>query len=81
MASSLVKVLRQGQRASGLLEQAGKTLAVQKSDLHTSQPAQGTLTIPERLQGIPEAAVSRQKIGQMIYLHMLFSGPRILRDG
>ena len=65
MASSLVKVLRQGQRASGLLEQAGKTLAVQKSDLHTSQPAQGSLTIPERLQGIPEAAVS-QLIGQLL---------------
>ena len=80
MASSLVKVLRQGQRASGLLEQAGKTLAVQKSDLHTSQPAQGSLTIPERLQGIPEAAVS-QLIGQVVTLNLLFSGPRLLRDG
>ena len=58
MASSLVKVLRQGQRAGGLLEQAGRSLAVQpnSSELHTSTPAQGVLTMPERLQGIPEAA-------------------------
>ena len=56
MASSLVKVLRQGQRAGGLLEQAGRALAVQQGDLHTSTPAQGVLTIPERLQGIPDAA-------------------------
>jgi hypothetical protein len=58
MASCLVKVLRQGQRAGGLLEQAGRTLAVQQGDLHTSLPAAGVLTIPERLQGIPDAAVS-----------------------
>ena len=77
MASSLVKVLRQGQRASGLLEQAGKTLAVQKSDLHTSQPAQGSLTIPERLQGIPEAAVS-QLNGKIVTFNLLFSGPWLL---
>ena len=78
MASSLVKVLRQGQRASGLLEQAGKTLAVQKNDLHTSQPAQGSLTIPERLQGIPEAAVSQLKIAKLMFFNLIFSGPRLL---
>ena len=81
MASSLVKVLRQGQRASGLLEQAGKTLAVQKSDLHTSQPAQGSLTIPERLQGIPEAAVSQLIVTfnlLIVTFNLLFSGPRLL---
>merc|ERR1712110_944573 len=35
---------------------AGRTLAVQQpADLHGSSPVQGSLTIPERLQGIPEA--------------------------
>ena len=56
MASCLVKVLRQGQRASSLLEQAGRTLAVQQpADLHTSTPSAGSLAIPERLVHIPEA--------------------------
>ena len=56
MASCLVKVLRQGQRAGNLLEQAGRTLAVQQpADIHTSSPAAGSLTIPERLVHIPEA--------------------------
>ena len=56
MASCLVKVLRQGQRAGNLLEQAGRTLAVQQpADLHTSTPNAGSLTIPERLVPIPEA--------------------------
>ena len=56
MASCLVKVLRQGQRAGNLLEQAGRTLAVQQpADLHTSTHNAGSLTIPERLVAIPEA--------------------------
>jgi len=56
MASSLLKVLGNGRRATSLLvEQAAKTTSVQHSDLHTSAPVAGTLTIPERLQGIPEA--------------------------
>ena len=56
MASCLVKVLRQGQRASSLLEQAGRTLSVQQpADLHTSTPSAGSLAIPERLVHIPEA--------------------------
>lgn len=55
MASSLLKVLGSGRRASGvLLEQAQRTLSV-KNELHTSAPVAGTLTIPERLQHIPEA--------------------------
>jgi len=56
MASSLLKVLGNGRRATSLLvEQAAKTTSVQHSDLHTSAPVAGTLTIPERLQNIPEA--------------------------
>jgi len=56
MASSLVKVLRGGQRASSLLEKSsvGAVSSAQR-DLHTSHPAQGTLTMPERLVAIPEA--------------------------
>jgi len=57
MASSLVKALRSGQRAGGLLEQASKTLvSTQQKELHTSKPVQGVLTMPDRLQHIPEAA-------------------------
>jgi len=57
MASSLVKVLRGGQRASNLLEKSsvGAVSSAQR-DLHSSQPVQGTLTMPERLVHIPEAA-------------------------
>jgi len=56
MASSIVKVLRGGQRASSLLEKSnvGAVSSAQR-DLHTSQPVQGTLTMPERLVHIPEA--------------------------
>eukprot|EP00088_Acartia_fossae_P007404 TRINITY_DN1347_c0_g1_i10.p1 TRINITY_DN1347_c0_g1~~TRINITY_DN1347_c0_g1_i10.p1 ORF type:complete len:556 (-),score=215.18 TRINITY_DN1347_c0_g1_i10:658-2325(-) len=56
MASSLLKVLGNGRRATTLLlEQAQKTAAVQQNDLHTSAPVAGTLTIPDRLTHIPEA--------------------------
>jgi len=56
MASSLLKVLGNGRRATSLLvEQAAKTTSVQHSDLHTSAPVAGTLTIPDRLKHIPEA--------------------------
>jgi len=56
MASSLLKVLGNGRRATNLLlEQASKTAAVQQNDLHTSVPVAGTLTIPDRLVHIPEA--------------------------
>jgi len=56
MASSIVKVLRGGQRASTLLEKSsiGAVSSAQR-DLHTSQQVQGTLTMPERLVHIPEA--------------------------
>jgi len=58
MASTLVKALRTGQRAGSLLEQAGKAVSVSplQGDLHTSSPVQGVLTMPERLEHIPEAA-------------------------
>jgi len=58
MASTLVKTFRAGQRAGGLLEQAAKAVAVapQHADLHTSNPVQGVLTMPDRLVHIPEAA-------------------------
>jgi len=52
--ASLVKVLRGGQRARSLLDQAAKTVVAGK-DLHTSGVVQGTLTMPERLVDIPEA--------------------------
>jgi len=56
MASSLLKVLGGGRRASGvLLEQLQRSAVSQQHELHTSTPAQGILTIPERLQHIPEA--------------------------
>jgi len=57
MASSLLKVLGSGRRASSaLLEQAAQRTAVaQQNELHTSGALQGTLTIPDRLQHIPEA--------------------------
>jgi len=52
--ASLVKILRGGQRARSLLDQAAKTVVAGK-DLHTSGVVQGTLTMPERLVEIPEA--------------------------
>ena len=55
MACSLMKLARVSQRAGVLLEGAGKALAVSPQPLHTSSPAQGVLTMPERLQHIPEA--------------------------
>jgi len=56
MASCLLKVLGSGRRASGaLLEQAQRAAVAQQNELHTSSPVQGSLTIPERLQHIPEA--------------------------
>jgi len=54
MASSLVKILRGGQKTRCLLDQAAKTVVGGK-DLHTSGVVQGTLTMPERLVEIPEA--------------------------
>jgi len=56
MACSLMKVLRLGQRTanSNLLEQGAKAL-VGSSNISTSTPVNGTRTIPERLQHIPEA--------------------------
>jgi len=58
MASTLVKALRVGQRGGVLLEQASKAVCVapHHGDLHTSSPVQGVLTMPERLQHIPDAA-------------------------
>ena len=77
MASSLVKVLRGGQRASSLLEKSsvGAVSSAQR-DLHTSQPVQGTLTMPERLVAIPEAEVSVSEIMRS-HLTILFLESRL----
>jgi len=48
-----VKAIRAGQKSSSLLEQVGRSASV---SLHTSSPVQGVLTMPDRLQHIPEAA-------------------------
>merc|ERR1711887_11563 len=55
---TLVKALRVGQRGGVLLEKASKAVCVapHHGDLHTSSPVQGVLTMPERLQHIPDAA-------------------------
>jgi len=53
MSSILVKAIRAGQKSSSLLEQVGRSASV---SLHTSSPVQGVLTMPDRLQHIPEAA-------------------------
>jgi len=57
MASSLLKVLGGGRRASlNLLEQATKAAAVPlQNEFHSSAVRDGSLQIPERLQHIPEA--------------------------
>ena len=53
-----MKLVRGGQRTGVLLEQTAKTLVGrQQKDLHTSEPVQGSLTMPERLVEIPEAQV------------------------
>ena len=74
MASSLVKALRTGQRAGGLLEQASKAVAVapQHADLHTSHPVQGVLTMPDRLTHIPEAAVRKRCKLKLLRFHFTF---------
>ena len=61
MASGLVKLARGWQRAGGLVEQStrmGGLVAQQHRDIHTSNPAQGSLMMPERLVHIPEAEVT-----------------------
>ena len=55
MASSLLsRCLRQGQ---GLLR-ASESLPPLQQQLHTSNNVQGSLSMPERLENIPQAAVS-----------------------
>ena len=62
MSSLVTRLLPQGKllqkSAVGLNSVLQKTAS---NDLSTSGPAQGSLSIPERLQGIPEAQV-RTKI-------------------
>jgi len=53
MSGILVKAIRAGQKSSSLLEQVGRSASV---SLHTSSPVQGVLTMPDRLQHIPDAA-------------------------
>ena len=56
MSSLVTRLLPQGKllqkSAAGLNSVLQKTAS---NDLSTSSPVQGSLTIPERLQGIPEA--------------------------
>ena len=58
MSSLVTRLLPQGKllqkSAVGINSVLQKTAS---NDLSTSGPAQGSLTIPERLQGIPEAQV------------------------
>ena len=58
MSSLVTRLLPQGKllqkSAVGLNSVLQKTAS---NDLSTSSPVQGSLTIPERLQGIPEAQV------------------------
>jgi len=54
MACSLMKLARAGGKVSGLLENAAKQGTVAAS-LHTSSTREGSLTMPERLQHIPDA--------------------------
>jgi len=59
MASCLVKALRAGHHAGVLVEQASRAVALlpaHHAKIHTTRPDQGVLTMPERLQHIPEAA-------------------------
>jgi len=59
MASSLLKVLGAGRRASGALLETAQRSAVAagqaEAQFHSSGPVQGSLQIPERLVHIPEA--------------------------
>jgi len=52
-----MKALKTGQRVLGALEQQGPLAlaTTHHHHLHTSRPAHGTLTIPERLQHVPGA--------------------------
>jgi len=57
MAASLMKTLRTSQRMLTAMEQAPKALATsQQHGLHISRPTQGSLSIPERLEHVPDAA-------------------------
>jgi len=56
MASSLLKVLGAGRKASGaLLEQSARAAVPASNQFHSTPAAQGTLQIPERLVHIPDA--------------------------
>ena len=65
-----MKALRTGQRAGVLLEQASKAVVPQHAGLHTSNPVQGVLTMPDRLQHIPEAAVRNQFVLRLNDFHL-----------
>ena len=74
MSSLVTRLLPQGKllqkSAAGLNSVLQKTAS---NDLSTSNPAQGSLTIPERLQGIPEAQVKNQKkIKKIIFGENMF---------
>jgi len=52
MAASMMKALSRGKQMMNSLEQVPKVLG---SSIHMSTPAQGSLTIPERLLHVPDA--------------------------
>ena len=69
MAASIMKALRSGQRVLGALEQAPKALAAsQQQSFHKSGPVQGTLTIPERLEHVPDAEVTKALVSLLTKL-------------
>ena len=79
MSSLVTRLLPQGKllqkSAAGLNSVLQKTAS---NDLSTSSPVQGSLTIPERLQGIPEAQVRKNKIVIDIFGENIF--PFCLRN-
>ena len=76
-----MKLVRGGQRTGVLLEQTAKTLVGrQQKDLHTSEPVQGSLTMPDRLVDIPEAQVGIIN-HQMPIAHNLYDPSLILGSG
>ena len=74
-----MKALKTGQRVLGSLEQQGPLAlaTTHHQNLHTSRPAHGTLTIPERLQHVPGAEVRMHQSNSFTSSYNL-SGSRLL---
>ena len=72
MASSLLsRCLRQGQ---GLLR-ASESLPAVQHQLHTSNNVQGSLSMPERLENIPQAAVRSSQVVSLQLILMSSQDP------